>query len=156
MSTVRCYVPLSPAQVEVLRSQRHLDGPLTAHAVTPALQKANPGGDVDQWEFAALQEAAAGLVSAGRPVIVAAVDLVTDKVDQEPGAGPTEGDPAKGLVRLSDLDLPRVAAFHLGDDVVTGEGGATTGTDGELELSWYDTTEIAHVAELGAALDGGD
>lgn len=148
MATIRCYVPLSAQQVEDLRTTRHLDGPLDAHAVTPALQQAHPSGELEEWEYAALQEAAAAQAAHGRPVIVAAVDLVHEKVDQTRVEG---GEP--GQVRLTDLDLPRVAALHLGDDVVTGRAQSAMRADEPLELSWYDTTEIGHVAELAQAVD---
>ncbi|OLT20238.1 hypothetical protein BJF81_05885 [Ornithinimicrobium sp. CNJ-824] len=52
---------------------------------------------------------------------------------------------------MGDVDLPRVAALHVGDDVVTGDRQALDGQDEELELSWYDTTEIAHVLDLARA-----
>ena len=148
MATVRCYVPLSPQQVDELRTRRHLDGPLDAYAVTGAIRASRSGGDDEEWEYAALQEAAASLARQGLPVLVAAVDLVTEKVDLLDGAPSTGGE--EGRARVTDLDLPRAAAFHLGDDLITGEVPAMAA--GELiELSWYDTTEISHVAELARA-----
>ena len=90
----------------------------------------------------ALQEAAASQLRGGGPVLVAAVDLTSDKVD-------LDADPhTSGQVRAGDIDLPRVAALHVGDDVVTGSRDALAGQDTHLELSWYDTTEIDHVVEL--------
>ncbi|WP_161965102.1 DUF6912 family protein [Ornithinimicrobium cerasi] len=145
MTTVRCYVPLSPDQLETLRTERRLAGPLAATTVTAAVRGALPTGDAEEWEYAALQEAAAGQAAGGAPVILAAVDLTEDRVDLQDG-----GEDAS--VTVGDIDLPRVAALHVGDDVVTGGAAALPSAHEELELSWYDTTEIGHVVELSRAL----
>jgi hypothetical protein len=145
MTTVRCYVPLSPDQLESLRDDRRLPGPLSATAVTSAVRAASPAADLEEWEYAALQEAAAGLVSRGEPVILAAVDLTEDRVDLDGGGGDAS-------VSVGDVDLPRVAALHVGDDVVTSDRGKLPGTGEEIELSWYDTTEISHVVDLARAV----
>ncbi|MFK5633017.1 DUF6912 family protein [Ornithinimicrobium sp. LYQ103] len=144
MTTVRCYVPLTPDQLARLRADRTLPGPLGGYAVTDALRADLPGGDADVWEHAALQHAARALVDAGAPVLIAAVDLTEERVDRTPTGGAGVG--------VGDVDLPRVAALHLGDDVVTGEPSAVESQGEDVELSWYDTTEIAHVAELVEAL----
>ena len=151
MATVRCYVPLTPQQVEDLRTRRQLDGPLPAYAVTPRLRADLPSGDLEEWEYAALQEAAASQAAASAPVIVAAADLDERDVrlvDRPDGGGD------QSSARVPGLELPRVAALHLGDDVVSGTAVAVAG-DGHLELSWYDTTEIGHVAELARAVATG-
>lgn len=147
MTTVRCYVPLSPDQLETLRSDRRLAGPLPASAVTAAVRSADPSSDSEEWEYAVLQEVAGSLAEQARPVIVAAVDLIHDLVRPGTGGG-------AAAVTVGDVDLPRVAALHLGDDVVTGDPGALPAAGEELELSWYDTTELAHVVELARALPG--
>lgn len=148
MTTVRCYLPVSPEQVRRLRDERRLTGPLPAFAVTSAVQAAHAGGDLDEWEFVALQEAARSLLVGGAPVIVAAADVAEEAVrrrdDQAAGA----------RVEVGDVDLPRVAALHLGDDVVTSRRDAVAEGPQGIELSWYDTTEISHVVELAEALDG--
>jgi hypothetical protein len=147
MTTVRCYVPLRPDQLMTLRDERRLAGPLRATTVTAAVRTALPAGDLEEWEYAALQEAASALVSQGGPVILAAVDLTEDRVDLADHG-------ADASVTVGDVDLPRVAALHLGDDVVTGDPGALPRPGAEVELSWYDTTEIGHVADLAGALGG--
>lgn len=147
MTTVRCYVPLRPDQLETLRDERRLAGPLSATTVTAAVRAARPAGDLEEWEYAALQEAATGQVSRGGPVILAAVDLTEDRVD-------LADDGADASVTVGDVDLPRVAALHLGDDVVTGDPSALPQPGAGVDLSWYDTTEIAHVVELARALGG--
>lgn len=147
MTTVRCYVPVSQEQLTRLHEERTLAGPLTAYAVTEAVRAAQPAGDDEEWEYTALQEAAAAQLADGAPVVVAAADLEADRVR----AGSAPG----ARVEVGDVDLPRVAALHLGDDVVSGDRAALAGEAGELELSWYDTTELAHVLELARALGQG-
>lgn len=144
MATLRCYLPLSPAQLQTLRTDRRLAGPLRATTVTRSVRASAPSGDQEEWEYAALQAAALGLAADGAPVIVAAVDLVTETVDASRPEGPQ--------VRVGDVDLPRVAAIHVGDDVVTGDPAALPGPDEEIELSWYDTTELGQVIALADAL----
>ncbi len=149
MTTVRCYVPVSPRQLRRLRDERRLAGPLPAYAVTAALQADHPAGDLEEWEYAALQEAARSLLVGGAPVIVAAADLA------EAGVRRREDDAAGARVEVGDVDLPRVAALHVGDDVVTGRPDAVPDGADEVELSWYDTTELAHVVDLADALEAG-
>ncbi len=144
MTTVRCYVPVSQEQLARLHDDRTLAGPLAAYAVTDAVRSAQPAGDDEEWEYAALQEAAAAQLAEGAPVVVAAADLEADRVR----TGATDG----ARVEVGDVDLPRVAALHLGDDVVSGRRDAVAAGAGELELSWYDTTELAHVLQLARAL----
>lgn len=143
MTTVRCYVPVTLEQLVRLRDDRTLPGPLDAYAVTDAVRAGNPSGDGEEWEHAAMQEAARRQVDDGVPVVVAAVDIVADRLRRGDGTG--------ARVEVGDVDLPRVAALHLGDDVVTGRPSAPE-PEVEVELSWYDTTELTHVIELAEAL----
>ncbi|MFX0539219.1 DUF6912 family protein [Ornithinimicrobium sp. Y1847] len=156
MSTLRCYLPLDLQQLEALQSQRRIEGPLPAFAVTGALRAERPSADQEEWEYAALQQAAEVQLRRGSPVVVAAADLAEGDTDVVAGEGEERG---SGAVTVGAVDLPRVAALHVGDDVVTGDAGAlgSVGADGaggaggdaaEVELSWYDTTELAHVIEL--------
>lgn len=142
MPTVRCYVPLSVDQLTSLREDRRIPGPLRACTVTSALRAASPSDDQDEWEHAAIQAAATHLVEVGSPVIVAAVDLADRVVDSTD---------VESQVTVGDIDLPRVASLHVGDDVVTGDPDALVVGDGGIELSWYDTTEIDQVVELAEA-----
>ena len=140
MTTVRCYVPVNLEQLSRLRDERTLPGPLAAYAVTAPVRAANPAGDGEEWEYAALQEAARHLAGSGAPVIIAAADIEQERV--HPGVA------SDARVEVGDVDLPRIASLHLGDDVVTGSPGAAAGPGDEVELSWYDTTELTHVIEL--------
>lgn len=144
MTTVRCYVPVTLEQLTRLRDDRTLAGPLAAYAVTDAVRAANPSGDGEEWEYAALQAAARDQAGDGSPVLIAAADVEQDRVRR--------GDGADARVEVGDVDLPRIAALHLGDDVVTGEPDALVETASGVELSWYDTTELAHVIELAQAV----
>lgn len=150
MTTVRCYLPLEVEQLRMLRDERLLPGPLRATAVTRSVRAAAPSGDTEEWEYVALQAAARGMLADGTPLIIAAVDLADSEVDATRAEGPQ--------VRVADVPLPRVAALHLGDDVVTGDTSSLPPADGEdeIELSWYDTTEIEHVVELATALASPD
>lgn len=147
MTTVRCYLPLRVDQLTQLRDERRLTGPLRATAVTRSVRAAAPSGDTEEWEHVAIQAAARGMLVDGHPVIIAAVDLVDGEVDATRAEGPQ--------VRVGEVPLPRVAALHLGDDVVTGDRSSLPPSDGEdeIELSWYDTTEIEHVVELATVLE---
>lgn len=141
MTTVRCYIPLGTTQLESLRDERRLTGPLRATAVTADLRAADPAADEEEAEYAAAQEAATLTAGGGESVILAAADLTEDSVT------PVEG----AWVTVRDVALPRVAALHLGDDVVTGDRSTLPAEGEELELSWYDTTELEHVIELARA-----
>lgn len=142
MTTVRCYLPLSADQLVLLRDARSLPGPLPATAVTDELAASDPGADQEEAEYAAGQQAAERMRAAGDPVILAAIDVDGADVTLDAGA----------WVSVAGVDLPRVAALHLGDDVVSGDRAALPGPEEELELSWFDTTELGHVIDLALAL----
>ncbi|KUG53663.1 hypothetical protein AVL62_02480 [Serinicoccus chungangensis] len=141
MTTVRCYVPVTGDQLAALAQDRRLTGPVRATAVTEVLRALEPGADGDELEYAAAQVAAEDLVRSGAPVVLAAVDA---------DAGLVTAAPADDLwIEVASVDLPRVAALHLGDDVVTGDPSLLGDHDAEdIELSWFDTTELGHVLEL--------
>jgi hypothetical protein len=136
---VRIYVPLTREQCRDLAEARRLPGGLTGFAVTESVRASDPAGDLESWEYAALQDAAAAARTAGQPVIVAAVDVDREEVDDRPSTG--------SQVRVvGEVTLPRVAALHVGDDVLGGE--ITAGPGEEIELSWYGTTELEHLVSL--------
>lgn len=146
MSQTRIYLPLGSARCRALADRRHLeDTPLQAHAVTRALEVAHPGAGTELHEHLALQAAARAALAeardAGDRVVVAAADVDAELV--EDGAGQKEEPSA---VRVAQgLALQRIASFHVGDP-----GIALAGPDGdeELELSWYDATELGVVLDL--------
>lgn len=136
---VRIYLPLTPDQCRELARERRLPGGLAGYAVTESVRASDPGGDQESWEYAALQDAAAAAHAARRPVIVAAVDVDRHQVDDRPSTG-------SQVTVAGAVTLPRVAALHVGDDVLGGEVSAGPGE--EIELSWYDTTELEHLVSL--------
>ena len=139
MTTVRCYLPLSAESLVRLRDERRLAGPLRATAVTEQARAAEPTADEDELEYAASQAAAASLAGSGAPVVVAAADVQDRDVRADGG----------GWIHVDGvLELARVAALHLGDDVVSGRREALPAPEEDLELSWFDTTELDHVLEL--------
>ncbi len=105
--------------------------------MTSGLEKAAPGLDVEDLEYAAFSdavEAAVRLRSArsDRRVVAAA--------DADPSwVSPSDGVPVSKVVLTAPVPLSRVASFHV-DDEVTG------GVDEEAdELLWYDVTELDDV-----------
>lgn len=141
MPVVRVYVPLGRAGLGELATSGSLaagpGSPRTAYAVTPALEEAGPGLDVEDLEYAAFSdavEAAAGLRSgpSDRRVVAAA--------DADPTwVAPRQGGPVSSVVLTAPVPLARVASFHVDDQV-------TVGVDEEAdELLWYDVTELDDV-----------
>ena len=138
-TVTRIYIPLNASGLRALSAQGSLQGaPFPAHAVTPALREATPDEGQDEWEYAALNDAAqtsAALLTAGeRRRLVAAADVSPDDV------GPAEpGDSAiESAVSVSaPVPLRRIASFHVdGDDA------------GDEDLMWYDVTELPVVLDL--------
>ncbi|MFS3128155.1 DUF6912 family protein [Nocardioides sp. Bht2] len=135
----RVYLPLDLDRLAVLVSERHLPGPLAAHAVTDALVEAWPDGDQEGWEYAALaaagDESLAALIAGDslrrRVVIAADVDEVT----------PRDGEPT--AVSITGLQWRQVAAGHV--DVETLASSITDSDDGP-ELAWFARQELAELS----------
>jgi len=141
MPVVRVYVPLGRPGLEELATKGALaagpGSPRTAYAVTAGLEKAAPGLDVEDLEYAAFSdavEAAATLRSARSDRrVVASADADAAWVS------PRDGTPVSKIVLTAPVPLARIASFHV-DDEVTG------GVDEEAdELLWYDVTELDDV-----------
>jgi NTE family protein len=134
----RIYIPLNASGLHSLASDGVVAGaPFIAHAVTDALQAGAPGAAEDEWEYAALQDAARtsrGLLTAGESRrIVAAADVLSDSVL------PAAADPdTVSEVTISDpVELRRIASFQVdGDDPA------------DDDLLWYDVTELPVVLDL--------
>lgn len=137
----RIYLPLSPDQCRQLSTEHSVPGPLEGYAVTQAVRTSDPQGDEESWEFAALQDAARSCTVRGAPVLVAAADLDLPDIGDSAPAGSRVG-------VSGPLTLQRVAAFHVGDDVLAGQPSAPVEPGSPVELSWYDTTELDHLASL--------
>lgn len=142
---IRCYLPLGGELAEGLHRQGSLEGDLVAFVVTQSVRGSDPGGDEESWEYAALQDAARYCQQEGIAVVVAAADVARDTIDDAAPAG------SRVTVR-GPVARARVAALHVGDDVL-GDAAARAGTGPggtgpEIELSWYDATELADVVDL--------
>ncbi|NYJ73997.1 DUF6912 family protein [Allobranchiibius huperziae] len=140
----RVYLPLTASQLHTLQGTRRLpDDELVGFAVTELLTETLPASEDDEGrEYAALQEAALQSASRGGRVVVAAD--VDDELVQPPAAG-DEGSPGRVLVR-EGLDLRRVVSLQVLDPA--GERDP----DSDLDLSWYDVTELAQLLlDLGEA-----
>lgn len=137
-SVRRVYIPISAAQVRELNDDRRLPAnSLTGFAVTAQLRAALPsGGDEEEHEYMALQQAAS-LAAQNAQRVVAAADVDEDHVQSAEG----EGHPA--LVLVSEgVDLRRVVSLHLLDP--TDERDAQS----DLDLSWYDVSELGDLVDI--------
>ena len=142
----RVYLPLRHADLQTLASRSALPGDRAAYAVTSALIRALPvTEDEEGREYAALQDAALAAAAAGDHV-VAAVDVDAGLLGPAQTPGAADPDAPASLVRLTgDLPLRRVVSLHVLDPV--GERDV----DADLELSWWDVTELAEVVRVVAA-----
>jgi hypothetical protein len=150
MSQTRVYVPLTAEQCRSLSSGQELTAPVTAYAVTRALETSHRGLDEEEWEYLALQEAAGVALApaGGRRAVVAAADVASESV----GESATDAS-ALSLVRVTEpIALRRIVSFHVTDPgastPASGEDGSGGGEDDEVELSWYDATELAVLLNL--------
>ena len=140
MTQTRIYLPLDTARMRELAETRSLSRvPLGAFAVTGRLERSLPTGDEEEWEYAALCEAAEA-ASAGRGAahtkrVIAAADVDGDWVSEAASEGA-----ALAAVTLSEqVQLRDIVSFHI-DEV--------PGADGTEDLLWYDATELDEVIRL--------
>ena len=135
----RIYIPLNASGLRSLSTRGALEGaPFPAHAVTEAIRADAPSATQDEWEYAALNDAAqtsGALLTAGESRrIVAAADVSSDLVGSaEPGDSDVDS-----AVSISDsVALKRIASLHV-------DGDASQDDD----LLWYDVTELPVVLAL--------
>jgi len=133
---IRIYLPVDPAELRALEQTRTLPaGTRTAFAVTDRLRASAPAEDTEGLEYLATQDAATDAAARGLRV-VAAVDLDDEELTELPDAE------SASTVRISGaLPQQHIASFHLLDP--PGERDV----DADLELSWYDATELALVLQ---------
>lgn len=138
MNTVsRIYLPVSQADLESLPAVKSLSVQgKQVFTVTPELRDAWPSiVDPEEREFVALQAAAAAAAQSGRHV-VAAADVDPELLEPVPGQEST------GAVTMTqDVPLSRIPSLHVLDPV------AQHADDSDLELSWYDITELDDVVD---------
>jgi hypothetical protein len=137
MTLTRIYIPLNESGLRRLGADGALGGaPFLAHAVTEAVQSSAPADGRDEWEYAALNDAAESsgslLTSGERRRIVAAADVAPDLVGPAAPDGPTV---ESAVSILGSVALKRIASFQV--------GAGASGEDGRGDdLLWYDVTEL--------------
>jgi len=147
MTLTRIYIPLNASGLRSLDADGVIGGaPFLAHAVTEAVRACAPTAGRDEWEYAALNDAAQSsgshLAPGERRRIVAVADVTPDLV----GPAATGGSTAESEVSISDsVALQRIASFHIGDGAARADE-----PDDELggELQWYDVTELPVILAL--------
>lgn len=137
MTLSRIYIPLNAAGLRSLDTDRTIAGaPLRAHAVTKAMRASAPTAAQDEWEYAALNDAAQSsvwlLTSGERRRIVAAADVDADLVGIVDSVVSGESRVDSAVLILDSVALKRIASFHV--------DAADAAEDDEL--LWYDVTEL--------------
>lgn len=140
MTQTRIYLPLDTARMRELAETRSLARvPLGAFAVTGRLERSLPTGDEEEWEYAAMCEAAeaaaAGRGAARTKRVIAAADVDGDWVSEAASEGA-----ALAAVTVSEpVQLRDIVSFHVDE---------APGADGTEDLLWYDATELDEVIRL--------
>ncbi|MEU6481379.1 hypothetical protein ABZ858_31815 [Streptomyces sp. NPDC047017] len=166
---MRVYVPLTlPGLAAAYQAGELGAGPLVAYAVTPALREWYRSDDLEELEYAALNQAALASLRLLAADGAAARRRVVVAVDVPDGAASGGADAAEpGEVRVTGpVPLARAAAVHVdaddaGPDVTAAAGAlaaADAGDDGarstveaaeDHELLWFATQEIANLVAVG-------
>jgi len=147
MTLTRIYIPLNASGLRRLAVDGALgEAPFLAHAVTEALRAAAPTAGQDEWEYAALKDAAQSsgsvLADGESRRIVAAADVTPDLV----GPAAPDGSTVDSAVLISGpVALKRIASFLVGDDTASGDPLDDVLDD---ELLWYDVTELPVILEF--------
>ncbi len=132
----RTYLPLTTDELRALDETGALpEEARHGFAVTDRLRAALPAEDDEGLEYLATQDAATD--AAARDLrVIAAVDVDDDDVTERP-----EADVASAVQVTGAPPKRRIASFHVLDPA--GERDA----DVDLELSWYDATELPLVRD---------
>jgi uncharacterized protein DUF6912 len=139
MTQTRIYVPLLPDAVRRLAAEREIGPPpVAAFGVTERVERADPTGLEEEWEYAALTEAveAAALLqgtTVAKRVIAAA--------DVDPGTVSSDGtrESIAAVTVAGPVTLRQVVSFHVDEEA---------GDQGMEDLLWYDVTELDEVLRL--------
>lgn len=160
MARIRVYLPVTGADLAALARERVLPAPRAACAVTRALEQSQRGAEEEELEYLALQHAAQQAVpdaaDAGEQVVVAAADVAPEEVNgiDTPAGQLPAGRVACSVTVTGQVPLARIASFHVGDDVAVAPPASSGGEEPqeveEIELSWYDVTELAVLVGLVA------
>jgi hypothetical protein len=159
---VRVYVPATVPMLAALRAKGQLgDGPVVAHAVTPALREWYAEGDEEELEYVAFTRAAQGALqllrhdtTAPRRRVVVSADVAATAIVRE------DVELGSSTVRLPQpVSLQEVAAIHVDgtdaapevaaaadvvEEALAGDPDAQFTVDGaeDHELEWYAVTEL--------------
>lgn len=133
---IRTYLPLDAEELRALDETGALPARTRhAFAVTDRLRAQLPNEDDEGLEYLATQDAATD--AAARDLrVVASVDVDDDEVTER-----AESDAASAVRIEGAPPRRRIASFHVLDPA--GERDV----DADLELSWYDATELPLVRE---------
>jgi len=170
---MRVFLPSTlPALAEALRAGQvdpgpdSSHGPLSGHAVTPALREAYASGDEEELEYAALTAAARASLrllaadpAAPRRRVVLAAEIPADQVKLDA----RDDEPGRVLITAA-VPVQRLACAHVDDTEAGADVGAAAdalpaadagdedaeftvaGAEGH-ELGWYATQELSYLAE---------
>lgn len=162
MPRTRVYLPVTRTDLATLARERVLPAPRSACAVTRALEQSQKGADEEELEYLALQHAAHEAVptaaDAGERVVVAAADVSPEEVTgvDTPAAQLPAGRIACSVTVTEQVPLARIASFHVGDGIAVVPPGAAeddpTQEVEDVELSWYDVTELAGLLDVVAGV----
>ena len=159
---VRVYVPATVPMLTALRANGHLgDGPMVAHAVTPALREWYAEGDEEELEYVAFTRAAQGALgllrrdpAAPRRRVVVSADVPSTALVRE------AVELGSSTVRLPlPVSLKEVAAIHVDspdaaesvaaaadvvEEALAGDPDAQFTVDSaeDNELEWYAVSEL--------------
>ncbi len=134
MRRARIYLPLSSADLEALAGLKPSLAPTIGYAVTQRLERAHPGADEEELEYAAFSAAA----EASRALHVGPRRLVA--------AADVDAETLSDAVAPDDVARVRVGAAVALTAVVSLHVDGQPGGDGELQ--WYDITELSSVQAL--------
>ena len=163
---VRVYVPATVPMLAALRAEGQLgNGPMVAHAVTPALREWYAEGDEEELEYVAFTRAAQAALqllrqdpSAPRRRVVVSADVASTALIRE------DVDLGSSTVRLpKPVSLTEVASIHVDgtdaaeevaaaavvvEEALAGDPDAQFTVDGaeDHELEWYAVSELDQLA----------
>jgi hypothetical protein len=159
---VRVYVPATVPMLAALRAKGRLgDGPMVAHAVTPALREWYAEGDEDELEYVAFTRAAQGALqllrhdsAAPRRRVVVSADVAASAIvreDVELGSSAVHLPQPVSLTEVAAIHVDGVdaagevaAAADVVEEALAGDPDAQFTVDGaeDHELEWYAVTEL--------------
>ena len=139
MTQTRIYLPLLPDAVRRLAAEREIGpAPVAAFGVTGRVERADPTGAEEEWEYAALTEAAEAAADLQGTTVA---KRVVAAADVDPGSVSPDGsrDALAAVTVSTPVSLRQVVSFHVDEEA---------GDQGMEDLLWYDVTELDEVLRL--------